>query len=179
MNQRSARALPEPPHANTEPGARACCMASSCKTLRVRVCGDHCVRTAQPVEPTRARDRARVIIANRWIAAQQWLDLMENARELDNQAAAHGWKLLRRDPRHQIGAELPDNFLATVARLHDNLAGCGIEPTSAMAHLAATTSETVTMWMHLAHQRHVMATCPQSGGGETHATQQDIRPAMA
>lgn len=140
--------------------ARRCCMDGKPPGLRLKVCGQFCVDRLRPDEVMRARQRARLITANRWIPADEWLDVMTAAREVDQIATLRGWKHLRRDPFDQVTAEISNQFLSAVANLHDRLTRSDVEPVAAIADLANTSQQIVALWLYVAEQRRLIEPTP-------------------
>lgn len=140
--------------------ARRCCMDGKPQGLRLKVCGQFCVDRLRPDEVMRARQRARLITANQWMPADEWLDVMTAAREVDQIATLRGWKRLRRDPRDHVTAEISNEFLAALGQLHDRLTRSNVEPVTAIADLANTAPQIVMLWLYVAEQRQLIEPTP-------------------
>jgi hypothetical protein len=139
-----------------KPSGRQCCMAKASeqsKQFRIRICGNYCVSKVQPEESTTARDRARLLVLNRWLSADRWMNLIDKARRIDALAADRDWKRLKQDPFAEIPPEISDDFCLACAQLHDELISHGIKPIPAIASLAGTSLDVVSLWLYLAERR--------------------------
>jgi hypothetical protein len=138
---------------------RTCCMlrnienGNALKSMCIRVCGVYCVDKIKPKELTEARKRARLIVKDKWLPVDQWLEVMESAHYVDAMATNQGWKRLKRNRFESIGPELNDDFLITVGRLHQEVTGNGLDALKAIALLAQTSEQVVALWLHVAEQR--------------------------
>jgi hypothetical protein len=143
---------------------RTCCMlqniesGKALKGMCIRVCGVYCVDKIKPKEVIEARKRARLIVKDKWLSVDQWLDVMESAHYVDAMATNQGWKRLKRNQFDSIGPELNDDFLIVVGRLHQEVNGNGLDALQAIAVLAQTSEQVVALWLHVAEQRGLIQT---------------------